>query len=91
MEAPIDEKTLAEWEADQGHGPFLKGRVKQLLREVRRLQAVALTFEDEADRLGGEVKRLREVEAAARRVFEGKAELPALWATLDPLPDVGED
>lgn len=37
-----------------------RAAVPELLAEVKRLQAVALTFEDEADRLGGEVKRLRE-------------------------------
>lgn len=39
--------------------------VPALIEEVRRLQAVAIAFEDEADRLGGEVKEAREAVAVA--------------------------
>lgn len=37
----IDEKKLAEWESDPGHGPFRTRQVKELVAEVRRLRGEA--------------------------------------------------
>lgn len=36
----IDEKTLAEWEADEGHGPDLSARVKRLIAELRKARGL---------------------------------------------------
>lgn len=35
----IDEKTLAEWEADTAHGPFRTGQVRQLIAELREVRS----------------------------------------------------
>lgn len=59
--------------------------VPALLDEVERLKAVALAYEDEADRVGGELQRARrdfaEQRAAAEAIARAAGALPKPYGT----------
>lgn len=68
----MDDRRLYEIEAAMSggsttfSGAWVEKTVTELVAEVRRLKAVALTFEDEADRVGLELKQAREEVARLR-------------------------